>query len=64
MRSAVFLGLLLAVSPAARAADPPVIEVGKPFPILPLPLVGDPGTHRSLEDFRGRKLVLHLFASW
>ena len=62
MKRLVLLALLAAVP--ASAADPPVIEVGKPFPILALPLAGDPGTHRSLEDYRGRKLVLHLFASW
>lgn len=39
------------------------IEVGKPFPSLLLPSLDD-GRPLSLEDFRGRKLVLHIWASW
>ena len=49
----------LAVSAAAPAAD---IEVGKPFPGLRLPTLD--GELRSIEDFRGTKVVLHVFASW
>ena len=45
------------------SSRPPLgFEVGKPFPALTLPaLDGAPG---SVADFRGKKLILHVFASW
>lgn len=45
------------------APAPPVIEVGRPFPALHLPDATD-GRPRSIADFRGRKVLLHVFASW
>jgi len=36
---------------------------GRPFPLLALPDLAR-GRPTSLADFRGRKLVLHVFASW
>ncbi len=39
------------------------LEIGKPFPTLALPSLSD-GKHASVADFRGRKLVLHIWASW
>ena len=39
------------------------IEVGKPFPNLILPALHD-GSPSSLADFRGKKTLLHVFASW
>jgi hypothetical protein len=53
----------------AEAADteaPPylgLIEVGRPFPGLWLPAASD-GRPMSVAQFRGRRLVLHVFASW
>jgi hypothetical protein len=38
-------------------------EVGKPFPLITLPAAQD-GQPMSVNDFRGRKMLLHLFASW
>ena len=38
-------------------------EVGKPFPELTLPSLED-GTRTSIADFRGKKVLLHVFASW
>lgn len=38
-------------------------EVGEPFPTLALPALED-GRPRSIVDFRGKKLILHIFASW
>lgn len=38
-------------------------EVGRPFPELTLPSLED-GRPRSISEFRGRKLILHIFASW
>ena len=39
------------------------LEVGEPFPVIALPSAKD-GQPMSVNDFRGRKLLLHLFASW
>ena len=39
------------------------IEEGLAFPDLTLPAIAD-GRPRSIADFRGRKVVLHVFASW
>jgi len=39
------------------------IEVGSPFPDLVLPSI-DNGAPRRVSEFRGRKLALHVFASW
>jgi len=36
---------------------------GQPFPGLALPSL-DGGKPLSIEDFRGRKIALHVFASW
>lgn len=41
----------------------PGLEVGQLFPFLVLPDVVD-GRPRSLADFRGRKVLLHIWASW
>ena len=37
--------------------------VGEPFPTIALPALED-GRPRSIADFRGKKVVLHVFASW
>ncbi|MBT8486843.1 MAG: hypothetical protein HKO59_04875 [Phycisphaerales bacterium] len=54
-------GLLLAAADMA-AADPPRLAVGEPFPDLVLPLLD--GEPCSVADYRGQKLILHVFASW
>ncbi len=56
------IALLLAL--VAANATPLIIKVGKPFPILDLPLAGDEDKSASILEYRGRKLMLHLFASW
>ena len=40
-----------------------IFKVGQPFPDIVLPALknGQPG---SVTDFRGQKLILHIFASW
>ena len=38
-------------------------EVGTPFPTLSLPSLDD-GRPASIADFRGQKVILHIFASW
>ncbi len=44
-------------------AEPIRLEVGARFPDLVLPTLED-GRPASLRDFRGRKVILHVFASW
>ena len=39
------------------------IEVGRPFPNLTLPALED-GSPASIANFRGKKTLLHVFASW
>ncbi len=56
--------LLLLSATAADAQRPDIpFEVGQPFPDLTLPSAED-GKPLSIRDFRGRKVVLHVFASW
>ncbi len=38
-------------------------QVGQPFPDLTLPALQD-GRPASIRDYRGRKVILHVFASW
>lgn len=52
--------LFAAAVPASRAYD---LSPGQPFPKIVLPTVGK-GEPLSLADFRGEKVMLHLFASW
>ena len=61
-KSLITIGLCAAALPAAAGRTGP-IEVGEPFPDLRLPTLED-GRLRSIADFRGERLVLHVFASW
>ncbi len=38
-------------------------QVDQPFPDLTLPALED-GRPASIRDYRGRKVILHVFASW
>lgn len=62
-----FASLLIGCSAMALpvAADPPPIgfEVGKRFPEIVLPSLDD-GKPLSITSFRGRKVALHVWASW
>ena len=40
-----------------------MFQEGEPFPALAFPLV-DGGGAVTLSNFRGRKVILQLFASW
>lgn len=55
---AVMVGL---ASATGMAADD--LRVGSPFPSLVLPSLED-GRPLAVADFRGRKTVLHIWASW
>jgi len=48
---------------AVLHADQGKIEVGEPFPDIVLPALED-GSARRISDYRGHKLILHVFASW
>jgi hypothetical protein len=65
---------LLVVALAACASEPMApessptprrgaFEVGQTFPDLMLPSLED-GQPTSMRDYRGQKVVLHVFASW
>ena len=55
------LGSAAVLSPAGAASTG--LEVGDRFPELVLPSLDD-GRQLSVASFRGRKLVLHVWASW
>lgn len=63
MRLLVTIVTLLGISALAHAGEPPKILVGQPFPAIVLPSLAD-GEPMSIRDFRGEKVVLHIFASW
>lgn len=55
--------LLLSASLGSAAERPDSIRVGAPFPNVVLPSLKD-GRPMSIADFRGKKVILHIFASW
>lgn len=57
--------LISAMVPMSGAsAEPPIqIEIDKPFPKIALASMED-GAPTSIEHFRGRMIILHVFASW
>ena len=56
------MALALGVGLAAIGGSP-LLDVGQPLPDLVLPTL-EGGQARSLADYRGKPLVLHVFASW
>ena len=58
---------MVAVTDAFDSSQPSTsggpLEVGRAFPTLVLPDAVD-GHPRSIGEFRGRKVILHIFASW
>jgi hypothetical protein len=54
------LAWLPGITPAGASSD---LKEGHAFPTLVLPSLDD-GAALSIADFRGRKLALHVFASW
>jgi hypothetical protein len=59
--SASALGFAASGEWQGRAPTP--FEVGRPLPELTLPDFAD-GRPRSIAEFRGRKIILQVFASW
>lgn len=58
--SMLFLSLFAAAPTGAKEPDFPV---GQHFPTLFIPTLAD-GKLRGVSSYRGKKLVLHIFASW
>jgi hypothetical protein len=51
------------VTPSGAQAQGIGFEMGQPFPTLSFPALED-GRPRSIADFRGKRVILHVFASW
>ncbi len=62
MHRTISAGVTAAVLVAA-ASGGPKLEEGRPFPELVLPSMID-GRPMSVADYRGRKVILQVFASW
>jgi hypothetical protein len=56
------IAALFALATAAGASASP-FRMGEPVPRLRLPSVAD-GRPLALADFRGEKVMLHVWASW
>lgn len=63
LRLALLPFLLIGTLPRSVRAEEVPVHVGDPFPALVLPALAD-GSPLSIEQFRGRKVLLHQFASW
>jgi hypothetical protein len=60
------IGLLMATPLGADVWENPsmlTLKVGQSFPPVTLPSLAD-GRPMSIAQFRGQKVLLHLFASW
>ncbi len=47
----------------AATASGSELVVGRSFPTVELPSLAD-GSRASVKDYRGKKLMLHVWASW
>ena len=62
--SIALFAVLLAGSQMAAPQEPSSrFKVGQPFPNLVFPSV-DNGRPTSIAQYRGKKVLLHIFASW
>lgn len=63
----ILFAVLLTLAPQVWAQPAPIestaLEVGKPFPIILLPRMDD-GQPDTIVNYRGQKLIMHIFASW
>lgn len=55
--------LLTGVSATAGQLPPTGLDPGGLFPTTAFPSLAD-GTPMSVADFRGKRVILHIFASW
>ena len=69
VRTATLLTVVVLVAVATLPPEAPAqrldprFDVGDRFPEIVFPSLDD-GTPTSIADFRGKKLLLHVFASW
>ncbi len=63
LRYALALASLAMLTAGAAGAAPAGFDVGDAFPEVVLPALDD-GRPLSIAAFRGRKLILHVWASW
>jgi hypothetical protein len=67
MKIITYFALLFALAVAERSglaqSVAPKFEVGQLFPTLVLPSL-DGAKPSSISDYRGKKVILHIFASW
>jgi hypothetical protein len=63
IRTTLRLALTASILFLAGTGSAQDFRVGEPFPDLAFPSAAD-GTPVSIADFRGHKVVLHVFASW
>lgn len=63
---ALIVVAMLALSDGASTSAQSAFREGEPFPPIVLPTVSATGAGepRSVADFRGEKIILHMFASW
>ena len=61
--SRISYAVLAAAAVFAGPARAELPEAGRPFPVLTLPAMSD-GSPLAVRSFRGRRVVLHVFASW
>ena len=59
----VWLVAAMAATPSDAQAQNAGFEVGQPFSTLSFPALED-GRPRSIAEFRGQRIILHVFASW
>jgi hypothetical protein len=57
------LSASVAIGGVVAAPSESAFEIGKPFPEFVLPSAED-GRPMSIAQFRGKKVLLHVFASW
>lgn len=65
---AVLAAVLLTLPAMAQPEPQPIpaaagVEVGQPFPVMLLPRI-DTGRPDTIVNYRGQKLIMHIFASW
>lgn len=65
MKNFVFFmfSIIVVLSLIGKADSQTKFKIGSEFPDLKLPGITD-NQPMSIKDFRGRKVVLHIFASW
>ena len=59
----VWRAAAMAATPSDAQGQDTGFEVGQPFPTLSFPTLED-GRPSSIADFRGQRIILHVFASW